>query len=57
MKNILLTGGIGFIGSHTLVELLNRGYQVAVVDNLVNASEITADRVREITGRDLRLVG
>ena len=54
MKNILLTGGIGFIGSHTLVELLNRGYQVAVVDNLVNASEITADRVREITGRDFR---
>lgn len=52
MKNILLTGGIGFIGSHTLVELLNRGYRVAVVDNLSNASEITADRVREITGRD-----
>ena len=52
MKNILLTGGIGFIGSHTLVELLDRGYRVAVVDNLSNASEITADRVREITGRD-----
>lgn len=52
MKNILLTGGIGFIGSHTLVELLDRGYRVAVVDNLSNSSEITADRVREITGRD-----
>lgn len=54
MKNILLTGGIGFIGSHTLVELLNRGYRVAVVDNLSNASEITADRVRELTGQDFR---
>lgn len=52
MKNILLTGGAGFIGSHTLVELLERGYQVAVVDNLSNASEEAMNRVKKITGRD-----
>lgn len=36
---ILVTGGAGFIGSHTCVELLNAGYEVVVLDNLVNASE------------------
>lgn len=52
MKNILLTGGAGFIGSHTLVELLERGYRVSVVDNLSNASEEAMNRVKKITGRD-----
>ncbi len=52
MERILLTGGAGFIGSHTLVELLERGYRVAVVDNLCNSCEKALARVREITGKD-----
>lgn len=49
---ILVTGGAGFIGSHTCVELLNAGYEVVVVDNLYNSSEKSLDRVRELTGKD-----
>ena len=52
--SILVTGGAGFIGSHTCVELLNAGYDVVVVDNLYNASMKSLDRVREITGKDLK---
>ena len=51
---ILVTGGAGFIGSHTCVELLNAGYEVVVVDNLYNASEISLERVKQITGKDLK---
>ena len=47
---ILVTGGAGFIGSHTCVELLNRGYSVVVVDDLSNSSAEAIERVREITG-------
>ena len=54
MEKILVTGGAGFIGSHTLVELLARGYEVAVVDNLCNSCEEALRRVRRITGRDFR---
>lgn len=50
---ILVTGGAGYIGSHTCVELLEAGYDVVVVDNLYNASEKALDRVREITGKAL----
>jgi len=49
---ILVTGGAGYIGSHTCVELLNAGYDIAVLDNLCNSSEKSLDRVREITGKD-----
>ena len=49
--NILVTGGAGYIGTHTLVELLNRGHDVVVVDNYVNSHPESLDRVREITGR------
>ena len=48
---ILVTGGAGFIGSHTCVELLNAGYEVVVADNLDNASEKALERVAEITGK------
>jgi UDP-glucose 4-epimerase len=48
---ILVTGGAGYIGSHTCVELLNAGYDVVVVDNLYNASEKSLQRVEEITGK------
>jgi len=47
---ILVTGGTGYIGSHTLVELLEAGHQVVVVDNLCNSSEIALQRVKNITG-------
>ena len=49
--NILVTGGAGYIGSHTVVELLNRGHDVTVVDNLCNSKEESLRRVQEITGR------
>ena len=49
--SILVTGGAGFIGSHTCVELLNAGYEVVVVDNLYNASEKALERVEQITGK------
>ncbi len=48
---ILVTGGAGFIGSHTVVELQNAGYDVVVVDNLVNASAKVIGRVEAITGK------
>lgn len=51
--DILVTGGAGYIGSHTCVELLNAGYGVVVIDNLVNSSEKSLERVRDITGKNL----
>ncbi len=54
MDNILVTGGAGFIGSHTVIELLNAGYNVIVLDNLVNSSRESLERVKKITGRSVK---
>ena len=51
--NILVTGGAGYIGSHTCVELLERGFGVVVADNLVNSSAKSLERVQQITGKSL----
>ncbi len=50
---ILVTGGAGYIGSHTCVELLNNNYEVVVVDNLCNSSKESLNRVKTITGKDV----
>ncbi|MGX5384559.1 SDR family NAD(P)-dependent oxidoreductase, partial [Bacillus thuringiensis serovar darmstadiensis] len=51
---ILVTGGAGYIGSHTCVELLNSGYEIIVVDNLSNSSIEAINRVKEITGKQFK---
>ena len=51
MKKILVTGGLGFIGSHTVVELQNEGYEVLIIDNLSNSSIEVLDRITSITGK------
>ena len=51
---ILVTGGAGYIGSHTCVELLNAGYEVVVVDNLSNSCKESLNRVQKITGKSLK---
>lgn len=51
---ILLTGGAGYIGSHCAVELLNSGYDVVIADNLINSSREVINRIKTITGRDVR---
>jgi len=51
---ILVTGGAGYIGSHTCVELLDAGYEVVVLDNLSNSSEKSLDRVRALTGKEVK---
>ena len=51
--NVLVTGGAGYIGSHTCVELLNSGYGVVVIDNLCNSSRESLERVQEFTGKSI----
>lgn len=52
MKKILVTGGCGYIGSHTVVELLKRDYEVVVIDNFSNSKKQICSRISEITGKD-----
>ncbi|QBE62513.1 UDP-glucose 4-epimerase GalE [Pseudoduganella lutea] len=54
--NILVTGGMGYIGSHTVVELINAGHDVVVVDNLANADRAVQERVQRITGKPFEFV-
>lgn len=56
MANILVTGGAGYIGSHTCVELLEAGHDVIVLDNLSNSSEESLKRVQELTGKALKFI-
>ena len=50
MAKILVTGGLGFIGSHTVVELQNEGFDVVIIDDLSNSSKEVLDRIMSITG-------
>ncbi|MEG0661225.1 UDP-glucose 4-epimerase GalE [Anaerorhabdus sp.] len=50
METILVTGGTGYIGSHTCVELIKAGYNVVIVDNLYNSKKVVLDRIEKITG-------
>ena len=56
MKTILVTGGAGYIGSHTLIELINNNFDVVVVDNLVNSSRESLRRVEQITGHEITFI-
>ena len=50
MAKILVTGGTGYIGSHTVVELIQAGYEVVVLDNLYNSKKAVLERIEKITG-------
>lgn len=56
MKTTLVTGGAGYIGSHTLIELINNNFDVVVVDNLVNSSRESLRRVEQITGHEIPFI-
>ena len=49
-SSILVTGGLGYIGSHTVVELINRGFDVQIIDNLCNSDISVLDRIYQIVG-------
>ena len=56
MGKILVTGGTGFIGSHTCVELLENGYEIVIADNLSNSKEATVGRIEQISGKKVDFV-
>ena len=56
MSKILITGGAGYIGSHTAVELLNAGHQVVIVDNLCNSSIQVLDRIKNLAGQNFTFI-
>ena len=49
-KKILVTGGLGYIGSHTCIELINNGFNVSIIDNLVNSEITSLKSIEKITG-------
>ena len=51
---VLVTGGTGYIGSHTCVELLDAGYEVVIVDNLANSKKDVVDKIEKITGKKVK---
>jgi len=51
---VLVTGGAGYIGTHTCLELMSAGYEVVIVDNLVNSKETAVDRVKQISGKEVK---
>ena len=53
---ILVTGGTGYIGSHTVVELLKNNYEVIIIDNLVNSKIDVVDKIKQITNKDVKFV-
>ncbi len=53
MAKVLVTGGAGYIGSHTCLELLNAGHEVVVLDNLSNSSEESLKRVQSLIGKSV----
>ena len=55
MSNILVTGGAGYIGTHTCVELLNAGFEIVVLDNFSNSKPEALENVKKITGKDIKL--
>ena len=55
MEKVLVTGGAGYIGSHTCVELLNSGKEIVVLDNFCNSDEKVIDAIKKITGKDFKV--
>jgi UDP-glucose 4-epimerase len=56
MSTILVTGGAGYIGSHTVVELMKTGHQVVIVDNLCNSSAKVLDRIEALAGKNFSFI-
>lgn len=56
MKNVIVTGGCGYIGSHTVVELINNGYNPIIIDNFSNSNRKIYDRICKITNREIPLI-
>ena len=54
MKKVLVTGGAGYIGSHTAVELLNAGKEIVIIDNFSNSKPEVLDKIKKITGKDFK---
>jgi UDP-glucose 4-epimerase len=55
MKNVLVTGGAGYIGSHTVVELINAGYNPVIIDNFNNSEKKVINRLKELTGKEIAI--